>query len=91
MGRSFNMIITIKNKDGTFNYDVSKIDSVDISNQATLIINKVGTIETVLESLNFASATHRGNLEALLKDAPEALVKEEEEEVEEETDNNSED
>jgi len=56
-----------------------------------MIINKVGTIETVLESLNFASSTHRGNLEALLKDAPEALVKEEEEVVEEETDNNSED
>ena len=31
----------------------------------------------ILEALNFASATHRGNLETLLKENPEAIVEEE--------------
>lgn len=76
------MIITIKNDDGTLNYDVTKIENEQTKVNAQVTINKVGTLETVLEALNFASATHRGNLEALLKDTPEAIVENEESEEE---------
>ena len=50
-----------------------------------IMINKVGTIEVILEALNFTSSTHRANLEALLKDCPESLVENKEEEVAEDT------
>lgn len=76
------MIITIKNDDGTLTYDVTKIENEQTKINAQVTINKVGTLETVLEALNFASATHRGNLEALLKDTPEAIVENEESEEE---------
>lgn len=76
------MIITIKNDDGTLTYDVTKIENEQTKVNAQVTINKVGTLETVLEALNFASATHRGNLEALLKDTPEAIVENEESEEE---------
>jgi hypothetical protein len=79
------MIITIKNDDGIITYDVTKIEDEQTKVNAQVTINKVGTLETVLEALNFASATHRGNLEALLKDTPEAVVESEEENVDEET------
>ena len=39
----------------------------------------------MIQALNFASATHRGNLETLLKDTPEAVVESEEETVDEDT------
>ena len=51
------MLITIKNDDGTFTYDVSKIEDEQTKTNAQVTINKVGTLETVLEALNFASAT----------------------------------
>ena len=76
------MIITIKNDDGTLSYDVNNIKDEQTKVNAQVTINKVGTLETVLEALNFASATHRGNLEALLKDTPEAIVENEESEEE---------
>ena len=79
------MIVTINNESGTTTYDVSRVDNESIKNQATIIINKVGQLEVLLEALNFTSTTHRANLEALLKDCPESLVEVEEEEVEEET------
>jgi hypothetical protein len=41
-------------------------------------------LEVLLEALNFASTAHRGNLETLLKDTPEAVVESEEETVDEE-------
>ena len=84
MGRNFNMIITIKNDDGTISYDINNIQDEQTKANAHVTINKVGTLETVLEALNFASATHRGNLESLLKDTPEAVVESEEETVDEE-------
>ena len=76
------MIITIKNDDGTLSYNVNNIEDEQTKVNAQVTINKVGTLETVLEALNFASATHRGNLEALLKDTPEAIVENEESEEE---------
>ena len=79
------MIVTINNENGTTTYDVSKVKEESIKTQATIMINKVGTIEVILEALNFTSSTHRANLEALLKDCPESLVEVEEEEVAEET------
>ena len=79
------MIVTINNENGTTTYDVSKVNDESIRTQATVMINKVGQLEVLLEALNFTSSTHRANLEALLKDCPESLVEVEEEEVEEET------
>ena len=79
------MIVTINNENGTTAYDVSKVKDESIKTQATIMINKVGTIEVILEALNFTSSTHRANLEALLKDCPESLVENKEEEVAEET------
>ena len=77
------MIVTINNESGTTTYDVSKVSDENIRTQATVMINKVGQLEVLLEALNFTSSTHRANLEALLKDCPESLVENEEEKVEE--------
>ena len=79
------MIVTINNSEGTSTYDVSKVKDNDIRTQATVMINKVGQLEVLLEALNFTSSTHRANLEALLKDCPESLVENKEEEVVEDT------
>ena len=75
------MIVTINNESGTSTYDVSKVNDESIRTQATVMINKVGQLEVLLEALNFTSSTHRANLEALLKDCPESLVENKEEEV----------
>ena len=85
MAKSFNMIVTINNENGTTTYDVSKVNDESIRTQATVMINKVGQLEVLLEALNFTSSTHRANLEALLKDCPESLVENKEEEVAEDT------
>lgn len=79
------MIISIKNDEGITSYDVNKIENEELQNNARITINKVGTLEVLLEALNFASSAHRGNLETLLKDTPEAVVESEEETVNEET------
>ena len=79
------MIVTINNENGTTTYDVSKVNDESIRTQATVMINKVGQLEVLLEALNFTSSTHRANLEALLKDCPESLVENKEEEVAEDT------
>jgi len=84
MGRNFNMIISIKNDEGITSYDVNKIENEELQNNARITINKVGQLEVLLEALNFASSAHRGNLESLLKDTPEAVVESEEETVDEE-------
>ena len=49
------MIVTINNENGTTTYDVSKVKDESIKTQATIMINKVGTIEVILEALNFTS------------------------------------
>ena len=68
------MIITIKNDSGETVYDVSKIENSDSRMNATVSINKMGTLNTLVEALNFATQGHQGNLETLLSDCPEAVV-----------------
>ena len=68
------MIITIKNESGETVYDVSKIENSDSRMNANVSINKMGTLNTLVEALNFATQGHQGNLETLLSDCPEAVV-----------------
>tara|TARA_A100001201_G_scaffold106212_1_gene90797 strand:- start:71 stop:334 length:264 start_codon:yes stop_codon:yes gene_type:complete len=68
------MIITIKNDSGETVYDVSKIENSDSRMNASVSINKMGTLNTLVEALNFATQGHQGNLETLLADCPEAVV-----------------
>jgi ribonuclease PH len=73
------MIITIKNDDGESVFDVSKIEDEQRKANANISITKIGTLNTIVEALNFASQGHQNNLEAVLKDSPEAMVEQEEE------------
>ena len=68
------MIITIKNESGETVYDVSKIENNDTKINANVSINKMGTLNTLTEALNFATQGHQSNLEKLLSDCPEAVV-----------------
>ena len=68
------MIITIKNESGETVYDVSKIENNDSKMNANVSINKMGTLNTIVEALNFATQGHQGQLESLLADCPEAVV-----------------
>jgi len=83
------MIITIKNDDGESVYDVSKIEDEQKRNGANITISKIGTLNVLVEALNFASQGHQNNLEAVLKDSPEAVVEQEETETEETTEETS--
>ena len=84
------MIISIKNDDGTVtSWDVAKVSDEKLRNEATVIINKVGTLETMVEATSFASQTFRNNLIGLLKDREEAIVPEPEAEEETETEETS--
>ena len=75
------MIITIKNDKGVMSYDVNAIEDEGMRAEASVMVSKVSQLEVITEALSFASATHRGNLETLLKDTPEAVVVEPEEEI----------
>ena len=76
------MIITINNDDGVTTYDVNNISDEKAQQEATVIVQKVGNLQVIIEALDFASRTHRANLEELLKDRDEAVVKSEEPEEE---------
>ena len=78
------MIITITNEDVVTNFNVNNISDDTVKQEATVIVQKVGNLQIIIEALDFASRTHRGNLEDLLKSRDEAIV-EPEEEVEDET------
>ena len=78
------MIITITNEDMITNFDVNNISDNAVKQEATVIVQKVGNLQIIIEALDFASRTHRGNLEELLKGREEAIV-ESDEEVEDET------
>jgi len=71
------MIITITNDDGTTNFDVNNISDDAVKQEATVIVQKVGNLQVVIEALDFASRTHRANLEELLKGREEAIVESE--------------
>ena len=68
------MIISINNDDGTTSYDVNNISDDGVKQEATVIVQKVGNLQVIIEALDFASRTHRANLEELLKDREEAIV-----------------
>ena len=68
------MIITINNDDSNNSYDVNNISDDKVKQEATVIVQKVGNIQVIIEALDFASRTHRANLEGLLKDRDEAIV-----------------
>ena len=74
------MIITIKNDDGESVYDVSKIEDEQRRAGANVSISKIGTLNVLVEALNYASQGHQNNLEAVLKESPEAVVEQNEEE-----------
>ena len=80
MTRNFNMIITIKNDDGESVYDVSKIEDEQKRAGANVSISKIGTLNVLVEALNYASQGHQNNLEAVLKESPEAVVEQDDEE-----------
>jgi|TARA_R110001592_G_scaffold120683_1_gene325330 hypothetical protein len=85
------MIITITNDEGITSYDVNNIKDDSARTNATVMVQKVGQLEVILEALSFASSTHRGNLETLLSDNPEAVVVESEEEIDNEETSEEED
>ena len=68
------MIISISNDDGTTSYDVNNISDDTVKQEATVIVQKVGNLQIIIEALDFASRAHRGNLEALLVEREEAIV-----------------
>ena len=68
------MIITIKNEEGETNFDINNISDDAVKQEATVVVQKVGNLQVIIEALDFASRAHRGNLEALLKDREEAIV-----------------
>ena len=77
------MIITINNDDGSTNFNVNNISDDAVKQEATVIVQKVGNLQVVIEALDFASRTHRANLEELLKARDEAIVEPTEETEEE--------
>ena len=77
------MIITITSDDVESVFDVSKIEDEQKRAGANISISKIGTLNVLVEALNFASQGHQNNLEAVLKESPEAMVEQEETEAEE--------
>ena len=68
------MIITITKDDGQIVYDTTMIEDENARANANMSISKIGTLNVLVEALNFASGTHQNNLELLLQNAEEALV-----------------
>ena len=68
------MIITITNDSGETLYDVNKIKDDNKKQEATIIINKAGQLQVIVEALDFAARTHRINLEKLLEECEEAVI-----------------
>ena len=63
-------------------YDVTKIEDEQRKAGASVSISKIGTLNVLVEALNYASQGHQGNLEAVLKESPEAIVEQDEDEAE---------
>lgn len=73
------MIITIKNEEGETNFDINNITDDGVKQEATVIVQKVGNLQVIIEALDFANRVHRDNLEELLKSRDEAILVVEEE------------
>ena len=71
------MIVTITNENGEILYDISKIKDDQQQNEARIIVQKTGTLSVVIEALEFASRTHRANLDKLLEGCSEAVIEQE--------------
>ena len=79
------MVVTITNDDVTTNFDIDRITDDAVKQEATVIVQKVGNLQVIIEALDFASRSHRANLEVLLQGRDESIVESEgEAEVEEE-------
>jgi len=79
------MVVTITNDDVTTNFDIDMITDDAVKQEATVIVQKVGNLQVIIEALDFASRSHRANLEVLLQGRDESIVESEgEAEVEEE-------
>ena len=76
------MIITITKDDGQVVYDTTMIEDENARANANMSISKIGTLNVMVEALNYASQGHQNNLEAVLKESPEAMVEQEETEAE---------
>jgi len=76
--RNFNMIITITKDDGQVVYDTTLIEDDQARGNANISISKIGTLNVLVEALNFASQTHQNNLELLLQNSEEAVVEQDE-------------
>ena len=68
------MIINIKNKEGTFIYDTSKIEDENRKIQSDVLVRKVEIIEVVKEALGIAGVVQRKTLEDILEASPEAFI-----------------
>ena len=68
------MIITITKDDGQVVYDTAMIEDENARANANMSVSKIGTLNVLVEALNFASGTHQNNLELLLQNAGEAVV-----------------
>ena len=73
------MIVTIKNKEGETTFDINNISDDGVKQEAIVIVQKVGTLQVIIEALDFANRVHRDNLEKLLKGRDEAILVVEEE------------
>ena len=73
------MIITIKNKENETNFDINNISDDVVKQEATVTVQKVSTLQVIIEALDFANRVHRDNLEELLKSREEAILVVEEE------------
>jgi len=79
------MIVSITNDDQTTAFDITAIADEQVKQEATVIVQKVGNLQVIIEALDFASRAHRSGLEELLKECDEAIVEAEEVETEEES------
>ena len=68
------MIVTITNDDVTTNFDIDMITDDAVKQEATVIVQKVGNLQVIIEALDFASRSHRANLEVLLQGRDESIV-----------------
>ena len=68
------MIVSIKKDDNVLDYDLSKIKDDEARRNSSIIVTKVGHLETISEAIRFAIDGHRLGLEKTLDKCEEALV-----------------
>ena len=68
------MVVTITNDDVNTNFDIDMITDDAVKQEATVIVQKVGNLQVIIEALDFASRSHRANLEVLLQGRDESIV-----------------